>query len=129
MKYRIWNNKEKKYDHNLFLSQDGAKLMKEGWKAVPLTDDFKVEQGVEVVGEGIFFENDIVYYWSYEEVGVLRLDDESVWRVNDERLEDLENLIVAGNTNENSIEEFYVVDEELEKDYQDNLKYEENAGK
>ncbi|WP_156298995.1 hypothetical protein [Streptobacillus canis] len=127
MNYRIWNTKEKKYEPDLFLSQDGTRIMKEGWfKAVPLSEDFKVEQGICITNEGTFYENDIIQYFDGE-VGVVELNNEGDFWVDVERLSDVYDIYLVGNANVTNIEDCY--DEESEKDYQNNLKYEENAGK
>ncbi|WP_064608679.1 hypothetical protein [Streptobacillus moniliformis] len=96
LKYRIFNKKNKQYEDDLFLSQDGRYLTKAEWiTTIPLTEDYQVEYGTEYNGN-TFYENDIVRYGHDNLIGKVYLD-ESGFGVGEDLLQDLYKPMVVGN--------------------------------
>lgn len=110
MKYRIFNKISKKYENDLFLSQDGKRLIKENC-IIPLTDDFIVEQGIMYDGD-LLYENDIVKY-DDGFIGVIGVNEIGTFTLDDVDLEEFDNIELLGNTNIDYIENFYGPDPDL----------------
>ncbi|CAM3108133.1 hypothetical protein [Streptobacillus ratti] len=119
LKYRIFNKKDKKYEYDLFLSQDGRYLTKAEWiTTIPLTEDYQVEWGIETK-YGTFYENDIVE-WEKEYATLYLSECELYWN-GYSIIEFDETAKIVGNDNFDNIEDFLPQDE--------NYLYELKAGK